>query len=242
VTLAFKRLTGCCYPSAMSRLALSFFCVGVLLFLSACGAITPPAMPAPAPICEKGQANTPENPCTPGPGGTEDGGNTGGGDGGTGGGDTGGGDTGGNPASCETTEVKPRFNAKLLSSQTTLKSCYAPGDSATVFMSVKLEDSTIVFVDPTLVFDIVRVNANRSTTTVAGPLLGNQAPGVNPDIFRGDISKEQLVSGLEAAVSFKFSSKATPGKYVMVLSLFKDRDAFNPANLVSRIFYDFEIK
>lgn len=215
--------------SASRAFVLTFF----ILSLSACGAVLPSPLAAPPPICQDGQVNTEEVPCTPGP---DDGGDDGGGD-------NGGGDDGGaEPISCETAAVTPRFKARILSSQTTLKSCYARGSSATVFMSVKLEDSTIAFRDPTLVFDIVRVGTNGSTTSVAGSLLGNQAPGVNPDIFQGDITKEQLLSGLEAAVSFKFSGEATPGKYVMVLSLFMDADAFNPANLVGRIFYDFEIK
>lgn len=218
--------------SASRAFVLTFF----ILCLSACGAVVPPPLAAPPPICQDGQVNTEEVPCTPGP---DDGGDDGGDD--DGGGDDGG-DNGPEPLSCETTTVTPRFKARILSSQTTLKSCYARGSSATVFMSVKLEDSTIAFRDPTLVFDIVTVDANGNTKSVAGPLLGNQAPGVNPDILREEITKEQLVSGLEAAVSFKFSDNATPGKYVMVLSLFMDSDAFNPANLVGRIFYDFEIK
>jgi hypothetical protein len=195
-----------------------------ILSLAACGAVVPATVDTPPPICEVGQEST-EVPCTPRP---DDGG-----------GDDGGGDDGGEPTSCETTKVTPRFNARILSSQTTLKSCYASGSSDTVFMSVKLEKSTLAFIDPTLVFDIVTVDAKGNTKTVAGPLLGNQAPGVNPNIFQENISK---VSGLEAAVSLQFWDKATPGNYVMVLSLFMDKDAFNPANLVGRIFYDFEIK
>jgi hypothetical protein len=218
----------------MSSFASRPFGLTLLLFLlAACGVLVPPPVDTPPSVCEEGQQSTEEVPCTPRP----DDGNGGGDE--DGGGD---GDSGEEPASCETTTVTPRYNARILSSQTTLKSCYAPGSSDTVFMSLKLEDSTITFIAPTLVFDIVTVDANGNTKSVAGTLLGNQAPGVNPDILRDDISKEQLLGGLEAAVSFKFSGSAAPGKYVMVLSLFMDADAHKQENLVGRTFYDFEIK
>lgn len=153
-----------------------------------------------------------------------------------------GGDGGEEPASCYMTNVTPCSSPRILSSQTMFKSCYAPGSSDTVFMSIKLEESTIDFIDPTLVFDIVKVNPDKTTTSVAGSLLGNQAITVTPDIFKSDITEEQLLNGLGVTVSFKFLERSEPGNYVMVISLFMDEDAFNPDNLVSRLFYRFEIK
>jgi hypothetical protein len=95
--------------------------------------------------------------------------------------------------------------------------------------------------NPTLTFDMVRVNADRSVTSVAGNLLDGR-PSANPNIFEGSVSKDQLLAGLEAAVAFRFKTSAPVGKYVMVISLFRDSDAYKPANLVGRVFYDFEIK
>jgi hypothetical protein len=210
-----------------------FFLLVIVLF-SACAVVPPPVATPPAP-CADGQTSTAANPCTP---------------------DTDPPDTGGNPnnpgdpdnpggnpapAACEDTVVKPRTNPKLFSVDTSLKSCYAPGSSETVVKSVKLVDSTQVFVKPTFVFDIVRVNADGSTTSVAGDLLDG-IPSSNPDIFRSELSKDQLLSGLKVAVAFKFKADAPKGKYVMVLSLFKDADAYNGSNLVGRIFYDLEVK
>ncbi len=201
--------------------------------LSACG-VVPPSLATPPAPCADGQISTPDNPCipdtippdtdspdptpdpTPDPDGTPA------------------------PAACTNLTVQPRTNPALFSAQTTMKSCYAPGLGDTVVMSVKLLDSTKVFVKPIFVFDIVRVVGN-TTSSVAGDLLDG-IPSANPDIFRSGLTKEQLLSGLKAAVAFKFKSDAPKGKYVMVLSLFKDADAFNPANLVGRIFYDLEIK
>jgi hypothetical protein len=231
-----------CYPKGMmvfKHLRLVMFILFMLL-LSACGSIVPPAVATPPAPCADGQTNTPENPCTPDttnnptdPGGnpTDPGGNPT--------------DPGGNPTptTCADITVEPRTNPKLFSAQTTLKSCYAPGSSETVVMSIKLVDNTVVFVKPTIVFDIVRVSndAQKTVTSVAGDLLDGR-PSANPNIFESDISKDQLLAGLRAAVVFKFKSSAAKGNYVMVLSLFKDADAFNPKNLVGRIYYDFEIK
>ncbi len=214
------------------RFFAAFLCV---VLLSACN-LTPTPVPA-QPLCNDGQVSTVAEPCTAKP-------NTGG--------DTGGSDTGAEPAtpsdpgatptlSCKDVTVKPRSQATL-SAQTTMQSCYEPGSSNAVYMSVKLLDDTVTFVKPTFVFDIVRVNANGSTTSVAYQLLGKNRPSASPDIFQSAIMKEQLLEGLETSVAFKFDANAAEGKYVMVISLFKDSDARKPANLVGRIFYDFEIK
>jgi hypothetical protein len=143
------------------------------------------------------------------------------------------------PRGCGTT-ARVR-SGSTLSSQTTFQSCYAPGASSTVFLSYRLLDSSVTMANPTLVFDMVRVNADRSTTSVAGDLLDGR-PSANPNIFEGSISKDQLLTGLRAAVAFRFKASAPEGKYVMVISLFRDGDAFNSSNLVGRVFYDFEIK
>jgi hypothetical protein len=104
-----------------------------------------------------------------------------------------------------------------------------------------LVDSSAVFSKPTLVFDIVRVNADRSVTSVAGSLLDGR-PSANPNVFEGDLTEAQLRAGLRAAVAFKLKADAPKGEYVMVLSLFKAQDANNAANLVGRIYYDLEVR
>jgi hypothetical protein len=233
VTVALKKLTLRCYPKTMSRLtpstrfiALIFF----ILFISACGVVTPPPVPTPPPLCNNGQTSTEAEPCTarpaPDTGSTPDPNNPGG--------------TPTTPQTCQNSPATVR-STKALCSTTTFKARYAPGASDTIYMSVKLRDATVTFVKPTFVFDIVRVNADRSTTSVAGPLLNNKAPSANPDIFQSDLTKEQLLAGLETSIAFEFFAKAAVGKYVMVISLFSNTDAKNPANLVGRVFYNFEI-
>lgn len=198
-----------------------------MLIFSACNVVPPPLDTPPAP-CADGQISTPTNPCTQDTTPPETGGSPN--------------NPGGNPAPqvCTNSPATVRSTPALCSS-TTLESSYAPGSSDTVVMSVKLVDNTVVFVKPTFVFDIVRVNADGGTTSVAGHLLDG-IPSSNPDIFRSELSKDQLLAGLKAAVAFKFKADAAKGKYVMVLSLFKDTNAYNGANLVGRIFYDLEIK
>lgn len=104
-----------------------------------------------------------------------------------------------------------------------------PGASDDVFLSYQLLDSTVDMPTPTIVFDIVRPNAGNSPVSVACDLLDGR-PRANPNIFEGAITKEQLLTGLEAAVAFRFKPGAPVGRYVMVISLFRDSDAFNPAN------------
>jgi hypothetical protein len=224
-----------------TRQSLQFLLILLFVtFLSACA--VPEALPTPPAPCESGQTNTPETPCipddsgdptTPGtptnpntptnPGTPTDPANP------------------GTPVSCENTTVKPRTNANLFQATTTLKSCYAPGSSNTSVMGVKLLNSSVVFAKPLFVFDIVRVNPDKSTTSVAADLLDGR-PSANPNIFESDLTKEQLLAGLRASIAFKFKGSAPKGNYIMVLSLFKDADAYNAANLVGRIFYDIEIK
>ncbi len=226
-----------CYPDIM--LPTRFYLMGLLfavLLFSACD-VVPAPVATPALPCENGQTSTPETPCVAGvdePA-TDPGSNPGE----PGGNPT---DPGGNPTpqGCKNSPATVRSSATLCSS-TTLKNSYAQGSSDTVVMSVKLLDATVTFIEPTIVFDIVRVNADRSTTSVAADLLDGR-PSANPNIFERAMKREELLAGLKASVAFKFKSSAPAGKYVMVLSLFKDADAFNVANLVGRIFYDLEIK
>jgi hypothetical protein len=217
------------------------FVISVLL-LSSCNLIAPPASATPPPPCAAGQVSTEAEPCTSRPPDedTDGDGNPDTGDAPTPG-ETPDGEDAPAPIACENATVTPRMDASILSSETSLKSCYAPGDAPNIFASLKLEDSTVTLVSPIIVFDIVRDNADGSTTSVAASLL-DERPTVNPDILGGNVTREQLLAGLEAAVSLSFSESAPPGKYVMALSLFKDQDAFDPNNLVSRVFYDFEIK
>lgn len=227
-----------CYPKHMVVIkhTRSLLFIVFIMILSACGSLVPQALPTPPAPCAAGQTNTPESPCIPDTNNPTDPGNnpTNPGNNPT--------DPGGNPTPqvCQNSPATVR-SSKSLCSSTTLKSNYVLGASDTVVMSVKLLDSTVVFVQPTIVFDIVRVNPDRSVTSVAGDLLEGR-PSANPNIFEGNLSKDQLLAGLKASVAFKLKSGAPAGKYVMVLSLFKDADAYNPANLVGRIFYDLEIK
>jgi hypothetical protein len=230
VTVALKKLTLRCYPKTMSRLtpstrfiALVFF----ILFISACGVVTPPPVPTPPPLCNNGQTSTKAEPCTARPTTTPNNPSTPNNPGTT-------------PQACQNSPATVR-STKALCSTTTFKASYAPGTAETVYMLVKLEDANVTFVKPIFVFDIVRVNADKSTTSMAAQLLGNKRPSANPDIFQSDISREQLLAGLETSVAFQFAAKAAVGKYVMVISLFKDTDAFKSANLVGRVFYNFEI-
>jgi hypothetical protein len=233
VTVALKKLTLRCYPKTMSRLtpstrfiAFAFF----ILFISACGVVTPPPVPTPPPLCNEGQISTEAEPCTarptPDPNNPNNPSNPS--------------NPGTTPKACQNSPTTVR-STKALCSITTFKASYAPGASDTIYMSVKLRDATVTFVKPTFVFDIVRVNVDKSTTSVAGPLLNNKAPSANPDIFQGDLTREQLLTGLETSIAFEFSAKAAVGKYVMVISLFSNTDAKDPANLVGRVFYNFEI-
>jgi hypothetical protein len=236
----------------MKEFSLRFLGVVMSAFiLSSCDLIAQPTSATPPPPCAVGQESTEAEPCTPRPPNDDtdeadspttpnspspenpeetpptpapdDGDDVPG------------------PVSCEDATVTPRMDSSILSSETGLKSCYAPGSSPDIFASLKLEDNTVALIDPTIVFDIVRDNPDGSTTSVAASLL-DERPSVNPDIFTGDVTKEQLLAGLEVAVSLSFSESAPPGKYVMALSLFKDQNAFDPNNLVGRVFYDFEIK
>jgi hypothetical protein len=234
----------CCYPRFMSRLALRFTIAILFMgFLSACGLVTPPTLATPPALCKDGQVSTEAEPCTPRPVVPEG--------------------TSNNPVSnpsgdnptnipttptdtpttpkiCPDTLAKVRTTVKL-ASQTTLKGCYTPGDSDSIYVSLKLKDSTVTFTEPTVVFDIVKMNEDKSTTSMAYSLLAG-IPSANPDVFRNSVSKEDLLAGLETAVSLKFKSTAPVGKYSMVISLFVNTNAYDPANLVGRVFYAFEIK
>ncbi|MGL4609285.1 MAG: hypothetical protein ACRCYY_06310 [Trueperaceae bacterium] len=240
----------------MSRFMSYSLILALLTLLSSCGLFTP-TLDKPAALCEEGQVSTEAEPCTPRP---------------TDNGDTGADDGGSDPvdpnpdpasptdpvspadptnpteptvppatpASCENTtasvEAMPGLN-----SETTLKSCYTPGTSDSVFVSYKLEDSSVELIKPTIVFDIVKSAADSSTTSVAYSLLAAY-PSANPDVFRDEVTKEDLLAGLETAVALKFKSSAVKGDYTMVISLFKDTDAYDGANLVGRVFYRFAIK
>jgi hypothetical protein len=230
VTVALKKLTLRCYPKTMSRstpstrfVALVFF----ILFISACGVVTPPPVKTPPPLCNEGQTSTEAEPCTARPTTTPNNPSTPNNPGTT-------------PQACQNSPATVR-STKALCSITTFKASYAPGASDTIYMLVKLEDATVTFVKPIFVFDIVRVNADKSTTSMAAQLLGNKRPSANPDIFQSDLTKEQLLTGLETSIAFEFSAKAAVGKYVMVISLFSNTDAKDPANLVGRVFYNFEV-
>jgi hypothetical protein len=206
-----------------------------LLLLSSCNLIAPPASATPPSPCAAGQVSTEAEPCTPRPPDEDTDGDA------PTPGETPDGEDAPAPVACENATVTPRMDASILSSETSLKSCYAPGDAPNIFASLKLEDSTVTLISPIIVFDIVRDNPDGSTTSVAASLLAER-PTVNPDILGGNVTREQLLAGLEAAVSLAFSETAPSGKYVMALSLFKDQNAYDPNNLVGRVFYDFEIK
>jgi hypothetical protein len=204
-------------------------CVSIFLMLPlvACG--VPPVLDLPPPVCEDRQVSTEEEPCIEGPTApspTPPGSPT---------------EPPTTPTSCTDIPANVRRTAKFLTSQTTFKSCYKPSDSDTVYVGIKLEDDRVTFVKPLFVFDIVVLNSDGSTRSVASSLLDGY-PSSNPDIFQADLTEEDLLAGLEASVAFKFKSSAPEGQYIMAISLFKDRDAFDRANLVGRIFYDFEIK
>lgn len=226
--------------------------------LSACGLVVPPTLETPPALCKVGQVSTEAEPCTARPVDTttsNDSTNTSGNP-------SSGSDTSNNPSSggssnpssgdtspspqpapttsCFTTPAKVTATAKL-TSQTTLKGCYAPGDADSVYVSLKLKDDTVTFTKPTVVFDIVRVNADNSTTSMSYHLLAG-VPSANPDVFRGTITKEMLLMELETAVSLEFKSTAPAGKYLMVISLFVNSNAYDPTNLVGRVFYAFEVK
>jgi hypothetical protein len=244
-----------CYPGGMSRLLRPAVLLLFVVTLSACGLVTPPTLEAPPPLCDIGQESTETDPCTARPVNT----NTSS-DSTNPATDSSGvptdtpppsdnGDTSSPPpsdnqptptASCSTAPTSVSAMPKLVS-QTTLKSCYFPGASDSVYVSLQLQDDSVTFTEPTIVFDIVRTNANGSTTSVAYSLLAG-IPSANPDVFRGMITKDMLLAGLETAVSLKFKSTAPAGNYTMVISLFVNDNAYDPANLVGRVFYPFEIK
>jgi hypothetical protein len=226
----------------ISRFLFLFF---VSLFLAACGSSQP--LREPSPICNVGQISTEEEPCVARPPETET--------------DPENPDpenpnpdtptpetpdpTTPTPEETPTETCGPApvstTSAAVITSQTTFKACYAPGAADEVFVSLKLEDSAIAFIKPTIVFDIVRLNSDNSTTSMAVKLLDGQ-PSANPDFLKKDVTKEELLAGLEASVALKFKSSAPKGKYDMVISLFKDSDAYDGNNLVGRVFYNFEIK
>jgi hypothetical protein len=249
-----------CYSGLMPSPMLFHRSTILLLFtclLSACGAILSPVATPPS-VCAAGQVSTESEPCVARPATTDTAGESAAGetteapnesD------DTAEGDAAEDaPLSpseaAEVPQTKPvqfcptfanvSTTTPRVSSVTTLRSCYAPGVADAVFVSFKLEDSTVTLVKPILVFDIVRVNADQSTTSVAHTLL-DARPATNPNFLQRSLTKEELLAGLEASVALRFKTAAPVGKYVMAISLFKNTNAYDPNNLVGRVFYTFEI-
>jgi hypothetical protein len=235
----------------MSRLAFRLaLAVLFMVVLSACGLVTPPTLETPPSLCKEGQISTEAEPCTPRPvtptdsstdptdPATNPNPSTPGS--GTPTNPTNPGSNPTTPSPCPTTPAKVTTTVKL-ASQTTLKGCYTPNAEDSIYVLLQLKDSTVTFTEPTVVFDIVRVNTDKSTTSMAYSLLEG-IPSANPDVFRSAVTKEDLLVGLESAVSIKFKSTAPEGKYLMVISLFVNKNAYDPANLVGRVFYAFEIK
>lgn len=225
-----------------------FIVIFLTLMLSACGMFVPPPVAPPPGVCQENQVSTDAEPCVARPEvspATEPE------------------NSSDDPVMTEqpmaetpASGVPPKTPVKTcwdlsatyfttpypaLSSQTTFKKCYEPGAADTVFLSFKLEDSTVTFVKPLMVFDIVAVNPDGSTKSMAYTLLDGR-PGANPNFLEDDLTKEQLLAGLETSVAFKFKSTAPEGNYAMVISLFKNTNAYDGRNLVGRLHYDFQIK
>lgn len=143
----------------------------------------------------------------------------------------------------------PSGPRSTFTSTSSLKNCYVPGTSTTIFMSLTPKLANLNAERAALVFDIVRVDETKTYPSVILDLFDRNSIKVSPDIFSQPLPMADVKDGLLADISFTLLSSASAGNYALVISVFRlgpgqtpDQVTNNVNALAGRVHYDFKVE
>lgn len=145
--------------------------------------------------------------------------------------------------------ITPTTTGKAFRSTTTMKDCYAPGDSDTVSFTIAPNGANLDAPRAVVVFDIVSNDEGDAFPSKIMQVIDVGSLSVKPDIFRDSVEMSMVQAGLEGEISFKMRGNAPAGSYTMVISVFRLPEGLRPRDvtydgnmLAGRVFYKFRIE
>jgi len=107
------------------------------------------------------------------------------------------------------------FDIRILNAD----SSYKQGDSASVFVFVKLLNPELEFDKAVVFLNVVEIDKARKYPQAAHKIFASAS--IDHNIFKTVYSKKQLESGVAANINYSFKNGAKPAKYAIVIQVFE---------------------
>jgi hypothetical protein len=149
----------------------------------------------------------------------------------------------------DATTIEPKTTAKAFDAVTSMQTCYAPGEAATVSFTISPNKADLDAPKAVVVFDIVSLDEGDAFPSRITRVIDVNSLSVTPDIFRDSLEMSVVQAGLQGEITFKMGDNAPAGNYSMVISVFRLLEGLRPQDvtydrnaLAGRVFYEFRIE